>query len=198
MDTSELLHVHRIPLSALELDFVVVLGSGSFGRVLDGKWHPAGNGGAIKVAVKQYYVAGGEVSPAELRSAMLAEAARMMQLGSLHPHILPAYGVVDEVVQGTPFFGLVMPRRKASLYAALRRGLVGLSAAQRQVIMVQLVDALALAHACGVVHADLTSLNVLLDDADNAYLADFGDSELRRHMHSTTGILTLGGKGTML
>ncbi|KAM3436247.1 hypothetical protein NHJ13734_005187 [Beauveria thailandica] len=44
--------------------------------------------------------------------------------------------------------------------------------------MIQLADALAFIHDAGIIHGDLTSANVFLDDRMNARLADFAGSSI--------------------
>ena len=89
-----------------------------------------------------------------------------------HPHILPVHdsGAAD----GLRWY--VMPLvRGPSLRARLQQGAVAVPDALR--IALQVAEALAYAHARGVVHRDVKPENVLTEDG-NAMLADFGVAHL--------------------
>ncbi|MCC5868808.1 MAG: protein kinase [Gammaproteobacteria bacterium] len=92
------------------------------------------------------------------------EFARQQTLS--HPHVLEAYELVAE----DDTLILVMQ------YAAGgdARQLRGASWQRLVPVLMQVAEALAHAHAQGVVHRDVKSANVLLDDAGQARLADFG------------------------
>ncbi len=86
-----------------------------------------------------------------------------------HPHILPLFD--SGAVGDTPFY--VMPYIEGeSLRARLRRE-TRLPVADTLLILRELADALAYAHAHGIVHRDIKPDNVLLSGR-HVYLADFG------------------------
>jgi serine/threonine protein kinase len=86
-----------------------------------------------------------------------------------HLHILPIYdyGVVED--RYAYFVTRLMSR---SLNDTLRDGALSLETAAK--ICMQIGAALSYAHAHGVIHRDIKPSNILLDDAGNAYLSDFG------------------------
>jgi len=102
-----------------------------------------------------------------------------------HIHILPlyAYGIVDN-----EFAYLAMRLlRGGSLADLLRKG--PLPASRAADIFSQVGGGLQYAHSKGVIHRDLKPSNILLDDAGNAYLSDFGLAK----MIGSTGDLTKSG-----
>ncbi len=87
-----------------------------------------------------------------------------------HIHILPlyAYGIVDN-----EFAYLAMRLlRGGSLADLLRKG--PLPPTRAADIFSQVGSGLQYAHSKGVIHRDLKPSNILMDDAGNAYLSDFG------------------------
>ena len=104
-----------------------------------------------------------------------------------HPHILPVYdfGQVD----GSPYI-VMRFMGGGSLLDRLRAR----SLSQEQVLRLldHIAEALDYAHGHDVIHRDLKPANVLLDEAGNAYLADFGlakTMEGNRDLTATGSIL---------
>ena len=87
-----------------------------------------------------------------------------------HPHIVPLYDYWRE--PGVAYLIMRM-LRGGSVQSLLRNGTV-LSTDAILRMMEQIGSALSASHRAGVVHRDLKPANVLLDEDNNAYLADFG------------------------
>ena len=101
-------------------------------------------------------------------------------------------GVVDDKDEkGKQVYGMVMPRLARSLRTLLDHsaGGEGVPLTTRLRIIEELARALAFVHADGVVHADLKSLNVLLDDGNHAQLTDFGLATTKQLASSTEASL---------
>ena len=98
-----------------------------------------------------------------------------------HPHIVPLY---DYWREPDAAYLVMRLMRGGSLASVLEHG--ALTSAQTMTMVDQLGNALQTAHRSGVVHGDINSDNVLLDDEGNAYLSDFGIAvgagERRRHV----------------
>ena len=86
-----------------------------------------------------------------------------------HPHIVPLY---DYWREPDAAYLVMRLMRGGSLASVLEHG--ALTSAQTMTMVDQLGNALQTAHRSGVVHGDINSDNVLLDDEGNAYLSDFG------------------------
>ncbi|MDF1502835.1 serine/threonine-protein kinase [Roseisolibacter sp. H3M3-2] len=105
----------------------------------------------------------------EIRSRFLREAETAAQLS--HPHIVPIYSV-DEV-DGLVYFVMACVDGDNLGKRIHDRGPLPVSDVRR--ILAEVADALAYAHARGVVHRDIKPDNILLDtDEDRALVTDFG------------------------
>lgn len=107
-----------------------------------------------------------------------------------HPHILP---VIDFGRDGVHLYLVMRLIEGGALGARLGRGMLSLAQIDR--LVQQVAAALDYAHQRGVVHRDLKPDNVLLDEADNAYLTDFGIAKM---LASTTGHLNLTAEGHLM
>jgi WD40 repeat protein/serine/threonine protein kinase/DNA-binding XRE family transcriptional regulator len=137
------------------------LGRGGFGAVFRALQPGVGREVAIKVILPQL------ADRPEFIRRFEAEAQTIARLE--HPHIVPLYDFWRE--PGGAY--LVMRYlRGGALHTLLQRGPLALDVAAR--MLEQVGAALAAAHRQEVVHRDLKTANILLDDDDNFYLADFG------------------------
>jgi serine/threonine-protein kinase len=145
-------------------DYVVgdELGAGGMGRVFAAE-HP--NGTAIAVKVLHPDLA---LDPAML--GRLHEEARLARLVS-HRNVVR---VVDSGIslEGIPF--LVMHRAAGTPLGAQIQARGALPLARVRKIAAQILEGLGAIHAAGLVHGDLKSDNVLVDDDDHVTIIDFG------------------------
>ncbi|EFH90194.1 serine/threonine protein kinase [Ktedonobacter racemifer] len=91
-----------------------------------------------------------------------------------HPHIVPIfdYGEEDDLAY------IVMQYEKSSLEGILKtRGTLSLE--RTSTYLAQICEALDYAHGKGIIHRDLKPSNILLDENNQAVLADFGISRIR-------------------
>jgi DNA-binding beta-propeller fold protein YncE len=86
-----------------------------------------------------------------------------------HPHILPVYDYGE--VDGRPYI-VMRYMTGGSLQDRLQSGTMGRPDILR--VLDQVANALDFAHDRGIIHRDLKPANIMLDEAGNAYLADFG------------------------
>ena len=86
-----------------------------------------------------------------------------------HPHILPVYDYGE--INGNPYI-VMRYMTGGSLQDRLQSG--GWTRSEGLRLLDQVALALDFAHDRGIIHRDLKPGNVLVDDAGNAYLADFG------------------------
>ncbi|KDN45839.1 hypothetical protein RSAG8_04672, partial [Rhizoctonia solani AG-8 WAC10335] len=104
----------------------------------------------------------------------LLRAARELHTWSKckHPNVLPLYGLAtfrDRI-------GMVSPWMSKG---TLPQYLTANPDADRRDMCVQICEGLSHMHKTGIIHGDLKGANVLVDDNDNAVLADFGSSTLK-------------------
>lgn len=137
-----------------------VIGSGDFGLVHKAYQPSIGREVAIKV------IQADNANELAFVARFEREAQRIANLE--HPHVVPLHDFWRDPTGAY----LVMPLlRGGSLEDALPAGGWHLEPALR--LLDQVGSALAHAHRRGVLHGDLKSANVLLDEDGNAYLSDF-------------------------
>lgn len=147
-------------------DVIRRIRAGGMGAVYEGRQRTAfGRRVAIKVILGNY------ATDRDMRRRFAREARTVARLH--HPHILPLIEFGDE--QGLLY--LVMPFIEGgTLTSYLRHSLPDLN--EVSAIYQQLLDAVEYAHDEGLIHRDIKSSNVLLEQrrsgAPYVYLADFG------------------------
>jgi len=90
-----------------------------------------------------------------------------------HPHILPVF----DFGEADGYTYIVMPFVEGGTLADFLKG-QPLSPAQIERVISQVGDALAYAHARGVVHRDVKPSNILIDPGGNCLLTDFGVAKI--------------------
>ncbi|MGW8251216.1 MAG: protein kinase domain-containing protein, partial [Anaerolineales bacterium] len=142
-----------------------VIGEGVYGTVYRAFQKSVGREVAIKVIRPQY------ANNPEFIRRFEVEAHIVARLE--HPHIVPLYDYWREPDEGY----LVMRLLKGgNLETLLESGPVEIGLAVE--LVDQIAAALATAHRQGVVHGGIKPANILLDEAGNAYLSDFGIAKL--------------------
>jgi len=152
------------------LEAVTVVGSYRVDGIL-------GRGGMAVVYSARHVELGREVALKVLAAELGSDpefVARFRREGRLqasleHPHVVTVYEA------GESEHGLYLAMRlvRGSTLAELMRERA-LDASRALGLLRQVGDALDAAHAAGLVHRDVKPQNVLVGDADDAYLGDFG------------------------
>jgi serine/threonine protein kinase len=139
-----------------------VLGKGASGEV-----YLAHDSSGRKVAVKELLVE-------HLAGRKLILFCREVRVSSRceHPFLVPLIGFS----LGSPFKIVSQYMPKGTLYNLLHRGAGQLTATQRTVIAMGIASGMARLHDQGIIHRDLKSLNVLLDEQMFPRVCDFGIS----------------------
>ena len=159
-----------------DIQFGPKIAEGGFGVVFRGKWS------YTEVAIKQLKIA-------RLSDKALLEFRSEAELhGSLrHTNVVQLYAVCLEAAK----YCMVMELMSGgSLFNLLHNGRE-LPWSLRLSIAKDIAVGLNYLHGRGILHRDLKSLNVLLDDRMRAKLSDFGLSTLKAESSSTTA----GGSG---
>lgn len=160
-----------------DLSIGVEIGRGNFGEVRRGQWK------SVLVALKTIYRTGGE----EAKSAVFREMGILAQLR--HPNILGFLGWVrngDSVMMVTDLMtgGSLHHMIKTSFETVVRL---------RYKLVSGIVRGMVYLHHRKLVHRDLNSKNILLDDHYGVKISDFGLSRPKNDHKMTMSVGFLGG-----
>ena len=154
------------------------IGAGGFGVVYRAFQPAVGRDVAIKVILPEHANQPDFVRRFEVEAQLIARLE--------HPHIVPLYDYWRDP-QGAY---LVMRWLPTNLHSALEGGAWTLEATAR--LLEQIAGALTMAHREGVIHRDIKPDNILLDEDENAYLADFGIAQDTNIASSGTEGVSMG------
>jgi serine/threonine-protein kinase len=105
----------------------------------------------------------------DVRTRFLREAETASRLN--HPHIVPIYAVEER--DGLAFMVMALVRGESLAQRLRRERRLPLAEAAR--LLAEVADALAYAHASGVIHRDIKPDNILIDgESGRAVVTDFG------------------------
>jgi serine/threonine-protein kinase len=105
-----------------------------------------------------------------------------------HPHIVPVYLVRE---RGDLLY-FVMRYVSGRPLDTILHQVGALPVHMAQMILVEMADALAHAHARGIIHRDVKPANILLDESGSALLSDFGIAKVAREQGLTRTGSTVG------
>ncbi|MCK7593164.1 bifunctional serine/threonine-protein kinase/formylglycine-generating enzyme family protein [Pseudomarimonas salicorniae] len=158
-----------------------------------------GRGGMAQVFVAVQTVLEREVAVKLVRPRNEADLMQLQRLenearalaGLQHPHIVELYDF-GRTAEGGMYY--VMPLLPGG---DLRRWGAPVDEERVAGLLHQLLDALAHAHAAGIVHRDIKPENILFDRNDRPLLADFGAALTRSKSRITSEGLAIGSAGYM-
>lgn len=148
-----------------------VLGEGGTGIVYDAVHKP--DGGAVALKVMHEALAGDK----QIRGRFQREAAILRRLDGPHVCTILDFGETPGETPDTSLLYIAMPKIAGeSLDKVALRGPLAVERALD--VMLDVLSALASAHAQGVIHRDLKPANVLLDETGRVIVGDFGMSKI--------------------
>ncbi|TWT95732.1 serine/threonine-protein kinase [Neorhodopirellula pilleata] len=152
----------RLPTTIGDYDLLEEVGRGGMGVVFRARQRSLGREVAVKMILR-----GRLASDADMQR-FLAEAAATASLE--HPGIVPVYEVGD--IDGRPFFSMKYIDGET---LAQRVGTSGpLNAREASQMIVDVAEAVGIAHAAGILHRDIKPSNILINRHGQPMLTDFG------------------------
>ncbi len=162
-----------------QIEYGQKLGEGGFGIVYKGIWN------YVDVAVKKLMM--------ELSESVMQEFEKEVEVHSKlrNPYIVQIFGITET-------YGMVMEyMSRGSLRNVLEKNRrEEFPWTMRNKIAMDMLIGLSYLHQKKIIHRDLKSLNVLLDDQYKAKLADFGLAKVRSEISSHHSAQSGGAKGT--
>jgi WD40 repeat protein len=153
------------------------IGRGGMGIIYEAKERPTGRHVALKMLLHGLFLSSAEA--ARFRNEACTAAVLR------HPNIVPIYHVGEQ--DGHLFY--TMPLIEG-INLAQRLAAGPLESREAVQMLLPVVEAVAFAHARGVIHRDLKPANVLLDESGNPHVTDFG---LARRLGEDTLSITATG-----
>jgi WD40 repeat protein/serine/threonine protein kinase len=151
-----------IDLSTKGYELRQIIGRGGFGAVYRAYQPLLEREVAIKVILPEYANHPNFIRRFETEAQLIAQLE--------HIHIVPLY---DYWREPNGAYLVMRLLRGGSLQESLAKGTLW-SVSEIARLMDQLASALDAAHGRGIIHRDIKPPNILLDEENNAYLADFG------------------------
>lgn len=149
-----------------------LIGKGGYGYVYEANWN------GERVAVKRLML-----EKMNQKTLQEFEKEINLHLKLSHPRVIRLYGIIAEA--GAAYAMVMVYAAKGSLFSLLDSTKQSeFSWDKRKVIAMDAITGLQYLHQIGIIHRDLKSLNVLIDEYDRAQLADFGLSKVRTETES--------------
>ncbi len=149
------------------------IGAGAYGVIHRAVQPAIGREVAVKIIRPRYANDPSFIRRFEVEAQIVA--------GLEHPHIVPLY---DYWRESGGAYQVMRLLRGGNLLTRLQDG--PWSPERTAAFLDQIAPALRLAHNQGIVHRDIKPSNILFDEADNAYLADFGIARNLAHEDQLT------------
>lgn len=176
-------NIGNVPVIAWqELKLGESIGNGSYGDVYRGWWQKGGK--TIEVAIKLLQL---KTLPEALTKEFAKETTIMWECRSVST-IIQLHGVCTE----PGHYGIVMEYMPQKSLRHRLQNEKEIPWLQRWQIAVNVAEGLAYLHGRNIVHRDLKSANILLDDHGRAKICDFGLAKVKVEINSSTAMKTSG------